>query len=43
MFLWFTAPIATHALARAALLAGCKPAVVEESPVDAEVPKGDEP
>lgn len=43
LFLWFTAPIATHALARAALLAGCKPAVVEDSPVDAEVPKGEEP
>jgi multicomponent Na+:H+ antiporter subunit G len=43
LFLWFTAPIATHALARAALLAGCKPAVVEDSPVDAEVPKGDTP
>jgi multicomponent Na+:H+ antiporter subunit G len=43
LFLWFTAPIATHALARAALLAGCKPAVVEELPIDGEVPKGDEP
>jgi len=43
LFLWFTAPIATHALARAALLAGVKPAVVEESPVDPEVPTGDTP
>lgn len=43
LFLWFTAPIATHALARAALLAGRKPAVVEDSPVDAEVPKGGAP
>lgn len=43
LFLWFTAPIATHAVARAALLAGCKPAVVEESPVDGDEPKGDEP
>jgi multicomponent Na+:H+ antiporter subunit G len=45
--LWFTAPIATHALARAALLAGCKPALVEESPLDGDAPKdvptGDEP
>ena len=43
LFLWFTAPVATHALARAALLAGYKPAVVGESPVDAEIQKGDEP
>lgn len=43
LFLWFTAPVATHALARAALLAGCKPAVVDDSPVDGEAAKGDEP
>lgn len=43
LFLWFTAPIATHALARAALLAGCKPAVVKESPVESDMPKGDKP
>ena len=42
-FVMLTNPVSSHALARAALLAGCKPAVVEESPVDAEVPKGDEP
>ncbi len=30
LFLWFTAPVATHALARAALLAGYKPAVVDD-------------
>lgn len=43
LFLWFTAPIATHALARAALLAGFKPAVVEESPIDPEYRKGGTP
>lgn len=43
LFLWFTAPIVTHALARAALLAGCKPAVVEEAPADPERPKGGTP
>lgn len=40
LFLWFTAPIATHALARAALLAGVKPVVVDESPVDGDAAKG---
>jgi multicomponent Na+:H+ antiporter subunit G len=43
LFLWFTGPVATHALARAALLAGCKPAVVDESSADGEAAKGDEP
>lgn len=43
LFLWFTAPVTTHAVARAALLAGCKPAVVEDSPVDPETPKGKRP
>lgn len=41
LFLWFTAPVATHALARAALLAGVKPVVVDESPVDGDAAKGD--
>ena len=43
LFLWFTAPVATHALARAALLAGVKPVVVDESPVDGDAAKGDTP
>ena len=43
LFLWFTAPIATHALARAALLAGYKPVVAEDSPVEPEDPKGGSP
>ena len=41
MFLWFTAPVATHALARAALLAGVKPVVVDESPVDGDTARGE--
>lgn len=43
LFLWFTAPVATHALARAALWAGYKPAVAEDSPIDPEVAEGDAP
>lgn len=43
LFLWFTAPVATHALARAALLAGVKPVVVDESPVDGDAAKGETP
>lgn len=42
LFLWFTAPIATHALARAALLAGVKPVVADDSAADVEAVKGDE-
>jgi len=33
LFLWFTGPVATHALARAALIAGVKPVLAPESPV----------
>jgi multicomponent Na+:H+ antiporter subunit G len=33
LFLWFTGPVATHALARAALTAGLKPVLAPESPV----------
>lgn len=33
LFLWFTAPVATHALARAALIAGVKPVLAPDSPV----------
>jgi multicomponent Na+:H+ antiporter subunit G len=43
LFLWFTAPVATHALARAALLAGIKPVVADDLPIDAEVGKGGPP
>lgn len=30
LFLWFTAPVVTHALARAAMLAGLEPKVVDD-------------
>ena len=43
LFLWFTAPVATHALARAALLAGVKPILAEDSPVKADSTEGDAP
>jgi len=33
LFLLFTAPVATHALARAALIAGVKPVLAPDSPV----------
>jgi multicomponent Na+:H+ antiporter subunit G len=33
LFLWFTGPVATHALARAALTAGVKPVLAPDSPV----------
>jgi multicomponent Na+:H+ antiporter subunit G len=33
LFLWFTGPVATHALARAALTAGIKPVLAPDSPV----------
>jgi multicomponent Na+:H+ antiporter subunit G len=33
LFLWFTGPVATHALARAALTAGIKPLLAPDSPV----------
>jgi multicomponent Na+:H+ antiporter subunit G len=33
IFLWFTGPVATHALARAALTAGVKPVLAPDSPV----------
>jgi multicomponent Na+:H+ antiporter subunit G len=36
LFLWFAGPVATHALARAALLAGVKPELSKDSPVSAE-------
>jgi multicomponent Na+:H+ antiporter subunit G len=40
LFLWFAGPVATHALARAALLAGVKPVLAADSPVDAEEARG---
>ncbi len=36
-FLWFTGPVATHALARAALFAGIKPVLAPDSPVAPDV------
>ena len=36
LFLWFVGPVATHALARAALLAGVEPVLAKDSPVSAE-------
>jgi multicomponent Na+:H+ antiporter subunit G len=36
LFLWFAGPAATHALARAALIAGVKPVLAKDSPVSAE-------
>jgi multicomponent Na+:H+ antiporter subunit G len=41
LFLWFTAPVVTHALARAALLAGVRPVLAVDSPVKAEPSDGD--
>jgi multicomponent Na+:H+ antiporter subunit G len=41
VFLWFTAPVVTHALARAAMLAGVKPVVVDGSPGDGDATKGE--
>lgn len=41
LFLWFTAPVATHALARAAMLAGIKPLVVDDDSTEDERAKGD--
>lgn len=41
LFLWFTAPVATHALARAALLAGIKPVLASDSPVKADSADGE--
>lgn len=41
LFLWFTAPVATHALARAAMLAGVKPVVVDDDAADGDRKKGD--
>jgi multicomponent Na+:H+ antiporter subunit G len=40
LFLWFAGPVATHALARAALLAGVKPVLAADSPVDAGEARG---
>jgi multicomponent Na+:H+ antiporter subunit G len=40
LFLWFAGPVATHALARAALLAGVKPVLADDSPVSAEEARG---
>jgi multicomponent Na+:H+ antiporter subunit G len=40
LFLWFVGPVATHALARAALLAGVKPELAKDSPVGAEEARG---
>jgi len=37
LFLWFTGPVATHALARAALIAGVKPVLAPDSPVAADL------
>jgi multicomponent Na+:H+ antiporter subunit G len=37
LFLWFAGPVATHALARAALIAGVKPVLSPDSPVDADL------
>ena len=41
LFLWFTAPVVTHALARAAMLAGLKPAVVDDPPAKGDAAKGE--
>jgi multicomponent Na+:H+ antiporter subunit G len=41
LFLWFTAPVVTHALARAAMLAGLKPVVVDDPPVEGDAVKGE--
>jgi multicomponent Na+:H+ antiporter subunit G len=43
LFLWFTAPVVTHALARAALLAGVKPVLAGDSPVKADSADGETP
>jgi multicomponent Na+:H+ antiporter subunit G len=43
LFLWFTAPVVTHTLARAALLARVKPVLADDSPVTFESTKGDAP
>jgi multicomponent Na+:H+ antiporter subunit G len=40
LFLWFAGPVATHALARAALLAGLKPELARDSAVSAEEARG---
>ena len=40
LFLWFVGPVATHALARAALLAGLKPELAKDSPVSAGEARG---
>jgi multicomponent Na+:H+ antiporter subunit G len=40
LFLWFAGPVATHALARAALLAGVRPVLAVDSPVDAGEARG---
>lgn len=40
LFLWFAGPVATHALARAALLAGVEPVLDKETPVSAEEARG---
>jgi multicomponent Na+:H+ antiporter subunit G len=40
LFLWFAGPVATHALARAALLAGVRPVLDKASPVSAEEARG---
>jgi multicomponent Na+:H+ antiporter subunit G len=37
LFIWFTGPVATHALARAALAAGIKPVLAPDSPVTPEL------
>jgi multicomponent Na+:H+ antiporter subunit G len=41
LFLWFTAPVVTHALARAAMLAGVKPEVVDEAQSESDAAKGE--
>jgi multicomponent Na+:H+ antiporter subunit G len=40
LFLLFVGPVATHALARAALLAGVKPVLAKDSPLSAEEARG---
>jgi multicomponent Na+:H+ antiporter subunit G len=41
LFLWFTGPVVTHAVARAALLARVKPFLAKDSPVTFESTKGE--
>ena len=41
LFLWFTGPVATHALARAALIAGIRPVLAPDSPVKPDLRDAD--